>query len=154
MRSALHDAAGSCKSFRQPDGTSGETGPRRSMQGTCYCGSRITPGFSRQAHSIKKEWPRSGTGPGAAASCGRCAMQEELDGPNEDEPEYAESPRQDNGVRAAIGLERDARDVEPESSHSQARDDVDDDDPRRKLALDRTAAAELDHENEGEDRSG
>lgn len=80
-------------------------------------------------------------------------MQKHLDGSNEDEPEHAKRPRQGNRVRAGTRRERDSHDVEPEPRNRDDRYDVDDDHPQRKPArLDHTATAELDPENQAEDR--
>ena len=81
-------------------------------------------------------------------------MQEYLDGSNENEPEDAKGPGQDDGVRADVRPEGDSCDVEPETRDRDDRNAVNDDDPQGKRAgLDRTATAELDQENERKDRS-
>ena|SRR5688572_6976631 len=82
-------------------------------------------------------------------------MQEQLDGSNENEPEDAKGPRQDNGVGAHTRWERDSCDVEPQTCNGDDRQDADQDDPWGKPSrLDRAAPTELDQENEGKDGTG
>ena len=81
-------------------------------------------------------------------------MQEQLDGSNKNEPEDKKGPRQDDGVGACTRCEGEPCDIAPETCHRDDRKGVDQDDPCGKSSrFDRTAPAELDHQNDGKDRT-
>ena len=81
-------------------------------------------------------------------------MQEQLDGSNKDESEDEQRPRQDNRVGPDVGRERNSCNVEPESCNRCDRQDVYQDHPQGKTSrFYRTAPAELDHQNCGEDQT-
>lgn len=83
------------------------------------------------------------------------SMHEQLEGPDEDESEDAQRPRQRDGVGADARRKRHADDVEPETRDGRDRHEVDDDHPERKPArLHHAPAAELDDEDERQDGGG